>query len=50
MKAIVVDPVGNRLYFTTDYGGVQVINMDGSSRTELFYDVASGLAVDLKAG
>ena len=46
---IVVDPVADRLYFT-GYGGVEVINVDGSNRTKLFVGSASGLAVDMKEG
>ena len=49
VRAIVVDPVGHRLYFAS-FGGVEVINVDGSSRTKLFNTMALGLAVDLKAG
>ena len=51
MRAIVLDPVGDRLYFASyGGGGVEVINVDGSSRTKLVADSAFSLAVDLKAG
>ena len=53
MYAIVVDPVGDRLYFAAGDGGVGVINVDGSSRTKLTDNrtiTAVSLAVDLKAG
>ena len=49
MDAIVVDPVGDRLYFA-GADGVEVINVDGSNRTRLAKDSAFQLAVDLKAG
>ena len=49
MFAIVVDPVGDRLYFGGN-DGIEVINVDGSSRTRLTDDNMQGLAVDLKAG
>ncbi len=50
MEAIVVDPVGNRLYFAAGKRGIEVINVDGSSRTKLFDEVALSLAVDLRKG
>ena len=49
MDAIVVDPVGDRLYFAGG-DGVEVINVDGTNRTRLANVSVSQLAVDLKAG
>ena len=49
MYVIVFDPAEDRLYFV-GYGGVEVINVDGSNRTKLVADSAISLAVDLKAG
>ena len=49
MFAIVFDPVGDRLYFGGS-DGLDVINVNGSSRTKLVDGTALTLNVDLKAG
>ena len=49
MSAIVLDPVGDRLYFSSP-GGVEAINVDGSNRTKLADNFTISLAVDVKQG
>ena len=49
MFAIVFDPVGDRLYFGGS-DGIEVINVNGSSRTKLVDGITLTLTVDLKAG
>ena len=46
---IVVDPVGDRLYFGGSHG-VGVTNMDGTDRKKLIDVHAVRLAIDLKEG
>ena len=50
MNMIVVDPVRDRLYFALRKGGLEVINVDGSSRKWLADDFVYSLAVDVKEG
>ena len=48
---IVDDPVGNNIYFGSNYGYIEVINTDGSGRTTLISHSGlqtGGLAVDVK--
>ena len=50
MKSIVVDPVGEKLYYL-DKKAIQVINVNGSTRTQLHPHIgAYGMDVDLKKG
>ena len=50
MYALVVDPVGERIYFAAGNRGVDVINVNGSNRIKLFNDTVYCMAFDLKAG